>query len=576
MSSDFANQGDRLVVETTTTGTSFRSAAAFTVDSQLSRSVASVEGGAKPQRSMLAAWVAGDEADEENEHFIYSHPPTRSSTDTDTDNPLLLRVPLNQRLRNPPTRLDSSTTSHTLLPPSHDPSLAMPTPPRRKPSVKHAKHRSQPTPSSNYVAHPPSPFLNGSGSSAVSSLALGADFTTHQPKIPAKLLYLHQQQQRSSHQPHHPVYFDDGSGGMLSGNQMGGGVAGYYQRPVLQKRMRSSNSTVSSERSGFSGGVAGFRNGSGSLAVNGGVGASPNGGYFTVGSRSNTNRMGEGVIGLGIGNRSVASFSARKMRQGSANSSTASTGERTHLLSSNGGNLEIDAGGRVTVSVSVEDDCGNSVGSRRHGGNRNNGGVLQKQMTLSSFCTSFFLILIAFLALVLLISNPLTPLAPSDKSRPWILPTDTWHPHVTNISAASAQIYAVDFELMAVNWGIMWDVVLGGADLEVFVEASGETSDLPRDGNLSSQELLAHLSVLDKPAIFPPHSVTLNATARLAIDHPSSTVGKIIYMNYPYKLTLKGSLRYTSAFGIYTSAFPVCSVHLVEARDVISSRECGT
>ncbi|KAI9327374.1 hypothetical protein BDR26DRAFT_85684 [Obelidium mucronatum] len=235
----------------------------------------------------------------------------------------------------------------------------------------------------------------------------------------------------------------------------------------------------------------------------------------------------------------------------------------------------------VTVSVSVEDEGGGGIGGgngllntryRSVGGSSGGGSsrtrFLQKEWTVGRFCSSIAVLLFSALGLILLISNPLTPLAPSVKTRPWILPTDTWRPIVTNITSSSTELYSFDFELMAVNWGIVWDVVLNGADLEVFVEASGDRI------HRQSQELLAHIAQLSQPAIFPPHSFTLNATASIAIDHPSSTVGKIIYMNYPYKLILKGYFRYTGAFGVFSRSIPVCSVHLVESWDVITSREC--
>ncbi|KAJ3112350.1 hypothetical protein HK100_002370 [Physocladia obscura] len=367
-------------------------------------------------------------------------------------------------------------------------------------------------PDANEVKNQQQSPLMGSGSSAVSSLPMGADFITHNlyRRSSSSKSQHNQNKTRSLHHPHHPVLFseDDDSlnkDGFLNGaNAPGYNSQLYYHRPVLQKRMKISTTG-------------------------------------SVGSNSSDNRK-KRVVGANLYQSSayfttepsiMDGLSGRKrIPSGSAISATYNGAgmqvtERTRLLGTphhiggwNGNNLEIDGGGRFMVSVSVEDDMVSSPVSGRNM-------PFSNQRRFS--CCGTMLALITFLlSFVLLLSNPLTPLAPSEKAQPWILPADKWQPIVTRISNSSSDLYAFELELMAVNWGLVWDVSLGGANLEVFVEASGEIGTPNQNFKVSSNaELLAHIAQLDKPAIFPPHSVTFDAKARIAIDHPSNTVGKM-------------------------------------------------
>ncbi|KAJ3027611.1 UNVERIFIED_CONTAM: hypothetical protein HDU68_003484 [Siphonaria sp. JEL0065] len=569
-------QGSKLVVEEST---SLRSAA-FTVDSQLSKSHTSTPyhdatyqttttqaaQAPTPQSNLFSFFAKGaSDGHEDEEDFIYSTdidadqamttdatdseamPSTSNSTSpNDDDDPSLQllnnqyarmlpkpnRIPLALRLKQHTdpaavSRVPQHQYPHhplTITSPSQQTASAtlhMSTPPRRKGYTKHHHHHSNSnnksksslngsgshhhhqnqqqqnnqSPTLNPYYHhqnqqvsyigptntnriPPTSPFQGSGSSGFSSLPLGADFSTHKSSA-TRLL-----KTRSFHQPHQPVYYDDANG--LSGG--GGKVAGYYHQPVLQKRLRSSGSTASSSstasRSMLSVG------GGGMIGIGGSIPAF----YHTTTTNNNYDTLDDGAAGTGL--MSVAAINARRREH------SLIVGERTRLLSgdrdSRGGsssssNVEIDAGGRVTVSVSVEEG-GANLGMNGPGGlshrvvSSRNSNIFQKRMTVGGFCSSLAMFFVSFLGLVLLISNPLTPLAPSVKARPWILPTDMWQPIVTNITTANYEMYAFEFELMAVNWGLIWDVVLKGADLEVFVEASG---------------------------------------ARVAIDHPNSTVGKM-------------------------------------------------
>ncbi|ORY53239.1 hypothetical protein BCR33DRAFT_711571 [Rhizoclosmatium globosum] len=369
----------------------------------------------------------------DDEQFVYQ---TTHSLGQSVDAPDTTRVPLAQRLPSVQTTLVDS---------------------KKTPRLRN-----------QYLSDASSP------SSQVSSLALGADYSGFKKKKKHAAL------------PHLPVNNNPN----LLNTPTSASFQDYYQRPILQKRLRSSasSSVASSERSYnamIPPTVTAHVHHPQHLSRSGmiGVGNNP-GGYFTSSSSSastaasynnlnthNYTNTRRGLPPLVINERTRLLPSSSS----SASSSASTAANR---------NLEIDAGGRVTVSVSV---------------------------------------------------------------------------------AASTKIYAFEFELMAINWGLLWDVVLNGADLEVFVEASGDTiaapslppiSHAPFPIHTTSQELLATFPPLNSSYIPTTQRHTLRP-CRIVIEDPSSTVGKIIYMNYPYKLVMKGS------------------VHIVEARDEIISRECG-
>ncbi|KAJ3260738.1 hypothetical protein HDU77_001202 [Chytriomyces hyalinus] len=503
---------------------------------------------------------------------LNSYPPTDSAA----SNPPPVRLPLAVRLSTAASTNNSNQSNATRL---------------RKKLHKH-RHSNQPhylteSPSSQSPGHI---HLSASFSSSTSSMSVGADYLQANDKKRSAAL---QQNQQLLH-PHYTHYNAAGSASPVSPP-----TSSYYSKPVLQKRFRGGNSS-SSARS----------------ASDAASGACINGSYF----------KGHGVV-TSTNLQDHEYFKAKSINGGSNGghnlyvrhtSGGVPVNERTHLLSGTlkkkssatglaTGNLEIDAGGGVTVSVSVSDDTAITSVGRPLSIHRVS--TVLRRLTIWSFCSTLITCVFIALTLMVTLTTPLTPVAPSNGNRThpaWILPTETWHPHVTRVSNATAKLYAFEFELMAVNWGLVWNAVVASADLEVFVEASGVIPE-PDDGggshrrssgegslvlsgdggqrvgdvgqgqrgnSLASRELLAHVTVLDVPAVFGPHSITLNATARIAIDQPKSTVGKIIYMNYPYQLLLTGSVRYVTAFGMFARSIPVCSTHLVLSPRDVRSKSC--
>ncbi|KAI8617120.1 hypothetical protein BC830DRAFT_1115030 [Chytriomyces sp. MP71] len=458
--------------------------------------------------------------------------------------------------------------------------------------------------------------LASSFSSNASSLSLGADHTTTSSNRSATSLSPH---------PHylHPHYAASSSSTIKDTNV---NVNAYYAKPVLQKRFRGSNSSSSN---------------SGRSEI--GTGISPTG-YFghhgISGPPASKTASAVGTVGAGTlyykGGRGTTNSSTtatyHHRRYGStASSSSASSSaptERSRLLgpafnkASAASNLEIDAGGGVTVSVSVvegnrlsheidaenhpdgfddsDDDevesrnficccvpillcrlCGPSRVSqprRQLRRNRPLRRARRRRCTFTNLCSTAITYAFLLLTLLLLFTTPLTPVGPAEGgSPPWILPTDKWRAHVPRVVNASARLYAFELEFMGVNWGLLFPASVGlVADLEVFVEASGVVGELIAVGTSSmmQRELLAHVTGLRQPVVFAPRAVTLNATGLVAIDHPKSTVGKIIYMNYPYKLIVQGSLQYTTAFGFYTQSVPLCSAHLVTGKHEVRNVDC--
>ncbi|KAJ3238966.1 hypothetical protein HDU81_006781 [Chytriomyces hyalinus] len=554
-------------------------------------------GQAKPLRSMIATAfrVSGGTTDydpDDAEDFVYAPPNNvnravnSSNLDTDFDPNDTPAATLNSY---PPTDSSASNLPPVRLPLAVRLSTAATTnnsPQSNATRLRKKIHKHRHSNQTNYLTESPSSqspghiHLSASFSSSTSSMSVGADYLQANDKKRAAAL---QQNQQILH-PHYTHYNVIGSASPVSPP-----TSSYYSKPVLQKRFRGGNSS-SSARS----------------ASDAASGACINGSYF----------KGHGVV-TPTTLHDHEYFKSKSVNGGSNGhnlyvrhtSGGVPVNERTHLLSGTlkkkssatglaAGNLEIDAGGGVTVSVSVSDDAAiTSVGRPLsiHGVS-----TVLRRVTVWSFCSTLITCVFIALTLMVTLTTPLTPVSPSNGNRThpvWILPTETWHPHVTRVSNATAKLYAFEFELMAVNWGLVWNAVVASADLEVFVEASGVIPE-PDDGggshrrssdeegvvfsesggqradSLASRELLAHVTVLDVPAVFGPHSITLNATARVAIDHPKSTVGKIIYMNYPYQLLLTGSVRYVTAFGMFTRSIPVCSSHLVlNSRDV-RSRSC--
>ena len=98
------------------------------------------------------------------------------------------------------------------------------------------------------------------------------------------------------------------------------------------------------------------------------------------------------------------------------------------------------------------------------------------------------------------------------------------------------------------------------------------TSDEPFD---VSQELLGHVKKLVKTTYFPALQ-TFNASLEIQINEPLNTLGKLIYLMFPYTLHVKGSLMYSTITSAIQYSIPICSIHRVESPFKIKSKSCHT
>lgn len=93
------------------------------------------------------------------------------------------------------------------------------------------------------------------------------------------------------------------------------------------------------------------------------------------------------------------------------------------------------------------------------------------------------------------------------------------------------------------------------------------------DPSFLPAELLGHIKSLDVPVLFSALSST-NASLHLSIPDPLNTLGRMIYLSYPYTLQIRGSLLYYTVTSLIQYSVPICSVHWVESPTSILSRSC--
>ncbi|KAJ3101711.1 hypothetical protein HDU97_001120 [Phlyctochytrium planicorne] len=186
---------------------------------------------------------------------------------------------------------------------------------------------------------------------------------------------------------------------------------------------------------------------------------------------------------------------------------------------------------------------------------------------------SAFGLALCFSTLPLSIPSVIVPSGP-DVAGEVVVPS--WGLMLDNITA-SKELYAFDLELQAVNWNVIpADIV--SLDLNIYASADAVAYNAS-----TMEELLGHVKYFDDRVRFPA-AISSNATGRISLKDPSNTIGRIIYMFYPYRLTLVGEIMYSTTgpmlgqgkmFNpLFEHSVNVCSIHVVEAIDRISSYAC--
>lgn len=110
---------------------------------------------------------------------------------------------------------------------------------------------------------------------------------------------------------------------------------------------------------------------------------------------------------------------------------------------------------------------------------------------------------------------------------------------ISNI-VAEIDLYQFDLMLTAVNTNIV-PVSIQQADLDVY--ASPEMAHFGEpDVDFFVDEILGHVRTLNGSAVFNPISRTSNVTARISIEYPSNTLGKL-YLNSQVGFTCSFRIR---------------------------------
>ncbi|TPX58256.1 hypothetical protein SpCBS45565_g08039 [Spizellomyces sp. 'palustris'] len=110
-------------------------------------------------------------------------------------------------------------------------------------------------------------------------------------------------------------------------------------------------------------------------------------------------------------------------------------------------------------------------------------------------------------------------------------------------------IFEFDMTLSATNENII-PAYVDELDLDVFVGGGLESENVFESDESNStvalgKELLGHIRRVTPTTTFTPLSRT-NANTHIAIHDPENTLGRVIYMRFPYTLTVRGSVTYSS------------------------------
>ncbi|KAL2920255.1 hypothetical protein HK105_200324 [Polyrhizophydium stewartii] len=165
---------------------------------------------------------------------------------------------------------------------------------------------------------------------------------------------------------------------------------------------------------------------------------------------------------------------------------------------------------------------------------------------------------------------------------------------VANI-VASPDLFQFDLRLAGSNFNII-PIDVAQADLDVYASA-----DIPRSlADAAPQnpsqpapphpaaapaaaapsaaalgpELLGHVRRVNSSVVFPLLANAHDLHATITIVDPSNTLGKLIYLHYPYTLIVRGQLQYATLFSLTRYAIPVCSIHVVDGPNSVRPLPC--
>ncbi|TPX55526.1 hypothetical protein PhCBS80983_g05248 [Powellomyces hirtus] len=143
-------------------------------------------------------------------------------------------------------------------------------------------------------------------------------------------------------------------------------------------------------------------------------------------------------------------------------------------------------------------------------------------------------------------------------------------------------LYEFDVVFAAANQNIV-PVYVRNVDIDVFVgsdlvfdqnvappEPKEQMPVVTTAGRSSPKELLAHIRHLTTSITFPALTPTTHTTptGHIIIRDPENTLGKLIYLNYPYTLTVRGNIHYRTLWYVEYVVKVSCVVPVEHNRDV--------
>jgi hypothetical protein len=136
-------------------------------------------------------------------------------------------------------------------------------------------------------------------------------------------------------------------------------------------------------------------------------------------------------------------------------------------------------------------------------------------------------------------------------------------PNVFGVEIETRSISLFEFNLNIVGLNSNLIPVVLTPDLDVYASRERPESYLFSKDFIANQELLGHVREFSSPAALPPIS-TSAISLKISMVDPSNTLGKFIYMTFPFVLTVKGSLTYSSPMNLFHYQIPVCLYQIVE------------
>ncbi|KAI8898832.1 hypothetical protein BC833DRAFT_588284 [Globomyces pollinis-pini] len=138
------------------------------------------------------------------------------------------------------------------------------------------------------------------------------------------------------------------------------------------------------------------------------------------------------------------------------------------------------------------------------------------------------------------------------------------------------ELFEFDLQITGTNSNII-PAFLESTDFEVY--ASVGDHEYPLDSTskypapLIKHELLGHVRSFNLSVVFPPVSSSTNI-GKIAIEDPSNTLGKLIYLTLPFTLSVEGYIWYTSIFRLTHQPIPICRYYFVTGEGVHVGNSC--